>query len=78
MKIQCSCGAKYDFDITPGMAQNPVQFVCPACGLDASDFVNDLIRQELGQAGVAASGAVAAEGGSGRSSGAATVFQTSG
>ena len=62
MKIQCSCGAKYDFDITPGMAQNPVQFVCPACGLDASDFVNDLIRQELGQAGVAASGAVAAEG----------------
>ena len=30
------------------MAQTPVQFICPECGLDASDFVNELIRQELG------------------------------
>jgi hypothetical protein len=48
MKIQCACGAKYAFDITPGMAENPVRFVCPSCGLDSSDFVNGLIRQELG------------------------------
>ena len=48
MKIQCSCGAKYAFDVTPEMAQTPVRFVCPACGLDASDFVNSLVRQELG------------------------------
>jgi hypothetical protein len=47
MKLQCSCGAKYAFDVTPEMAQNPVGFVCPNCGLDSSDFVNELVRREL-------------------------------
>ena len=49
MKIQCSCGAKYEFDITPAMVNAPVQFVCPACGRDASQFVDSLVRRELGQ-----------------------------
>jgi hypothetical protein len=48
MKLQCSCGAKYVFDATPEMLQTPVKFICPSCGLDASEFVNDLIRQEFG------------------------------
>jgi hypothetical protein len=47
MKIQCACGAKYEFDVTPEMLQNPVKFVCPSCGLDSSDFVNELIRREF-------------------------------
>jgi hypothetical protein len=50
MKIQCGCGAKYEFDITPDMAQNPVQFVCPACGADSSALVTNLVRQHLAQA----------------------------
>lgn len=50
MKVQCSCGVKYEFDITTEMANSPVKFVCPACGLDASEFVDALVRQELGQA----------------------------
>ncbi|MBU6410192.1 MAG: hypothetical protein KGR98_07375, partial [Verrucomicrobia bacterium] len=45
MKIQCSCGAKYEIEVAPGM--QPVQFVCANCGLDSSDFVNALIRKEL-------------------------------
>src|SRR6267154_1286455 len=49
MKVQCSCGAKYEFELNPAMANNPVKFVCPACGLDASEFVDGLIRRELGQ-----------------------------
>src|SRR6266404_194322 len=49
MKVQCSCGAKYAFEITLEMRSNPVRFVCPACGADASEFVDGLIRQELGQ-----------------------------
>src|SRR5882672_9050762 len=49
MKVQCSCGAKHAFEITPEMRTNPVRFVCPACGADASEFVDRLIRQELGQ-----------------------------
>lgn len=47
MKIQCSCGTKYAFDVTPEMAQNPVQLVCSNCGTDISSYVNELIRQEL-------------------------------
>jgi hypothetical protein len=50
MKIQCSCGAKYSFDITPEMGQTPIRFVCQNCGLDSSDLVNELIRQELAAA----------------------------
>jgi hypothetical protein len=49
MKIQCSCGAKYDFDVTPEMVRNPIRFVCPSCGLDSSDFVNELIRNEIAE-----------------------------
>ena len=47
MKIQCACGAKYAFDVTPEMAERPVRFICQSCGLDSSDAVNALIRQEL-------------------------------
>ncbi|SPE55666.1 putative Pyrrolo-quinoline quinone [Verrucomicrobia bacterium] len=50
MKIQCSCGAKYEFEITPEVARNGVQFVCPACGLDSSEYVNELVRQQRDQA----------------------------
>ena len=54
MKLQCACGAKYAFDITPDMAQNPVRFICPSCGLDSSDYVNQLVRAQFAeQAGVA-------------------------
>src|SRR4051812_2132149 len=48
MKVQCQCGAKYAFDVTPEMAHDPVRFVCPGCGLDLSVPINDLVRQELG------------------------------
>jgi hypothetical protein len=50
MKIQCSCGAKYSFDVTPDNVAQPVRFVCPACGVDSSDLVNDLIRREFAAA----------------------------
>lgn len=47
MKVQCPCGTKYAFDITPEMARTPVQLVCQVCGLDLSEPVNQLIREEL-------------------------------
>jgi hypothetical protein len=50
MKLQCPCGAKYAFDLTPEMLASPVSFVCPACGADHSVFVNELVRQEFGTA----------------------------
>lgn len=51
MKIQCGCGAKYAFEVTPEQAQQPVTFVCPACGLDSSAYVTQLVRQQFGLAG---------------------------
>src|SRR5205085_6424404 len=50
MKIECSCGAKYEFEVRPEMREHPIAFVCPSCGLDASAFVDGLVRRELGQA----------------------------
>lgn len=54
MKIQCACGAKYAFDATPEMLHHPIKFVCPSCGLDSSDFVNELIRREFAESTPAA------------------------
>jgi hypothetical protein len=48
MKIQCPCGTKYAFDVTPEMGQSPIRFVCQNCGADSSALVNQLIRQQLG------------------------------
>jgi PQQ-like domain len=50
MKLQCACGAKYEFDVTPEMARQPVKFICPSCGLDSSAFVNELVRREFADA----------------------------
>src|SRR5271154_7183584 len=52
MKIRCSCGTKYEFEVTPEMAREPVRFICTQCGLDSSDYVNQLVREELAEQGV--------------------------
>src|SRR5437867_3642111 len=48
MKIQCSCGIKYAFEVTPEMARTPIKFICQKCGVDSSEMVNRLVRQQLG------------------------------
>src|SRR5215831_8745554 len=50
MKFQCSCGAKYEVDIMPGMGR--LTFVCQNCKQDYSDYINDLIRNQLAGTGV--------------------------
>jgi endogenous inhibitor of DNA gyrase (YacG/DUF329 family) len=47
MKFQCPCGAKFAFDTSPEMVANPIKFACPTCGLDHSEFINQLIRREF-------------------------------
>ena len=54
MKILCNCGAKFAVDVTPEMVRQPIRFVCPACGLDSSDVVNQMIRQEFAPSAPAA------------------------
>src|SRR2546426_10260431 len=62
MKIQCSCGMKYAFDLTPEMSRAPITFVCKNCGVDSSAMVNQLIRQELGLAAPATASSPPASG----------------
>ena len=47
MKIQCPCGAKYSFEITPEMGRTPVRFVCQSCGMDHSTSVQQIVTQQL-------------------------------
>lgn len=54
MKIQCSCGAKYAFDVTADMVSNPVKFICQSCGADNSAGINAIIQQQFGAAAAAA------------------------
>ena len=49
MKLQCPCGARFEFAVTPDMARHPGRFVCASCGLDSSDFINELVRKELAE-----------------------------
>ena len=58
MRIQCSCGATYDFEVTPEMAQQPVQFVCQTCGGDLSESLTELARKELAQSAIPVAQAV--------------------
>ena len=51
MKVQCSCGAKFAFEVTPEMADRPVEVICPACGTDLSEPLTKLVRQELENVG---------------------------
>ena len=49
MKIRCSCGVKYELEVAPEMWQNPVKFVCTNCGLDSSEYVNQMVREEIAE-----------------------------
>jgi hypothetical protein len=53
MKIQCACGTKVAFDVTPDMVHTPVKFICPNCGQDSSQLVNQLIAQQFATTGTA-------------------------
>jgi hypothetical protein len=58
MRVECSCGAQYDFDVTPDVALRPVQFTCSACDGDLSESLTALFQQELAKTAAAAAEAV--------------------
>ena len=47
IKIECSCGQHYKFDVEPENGQMPVAVACPNCGMDGTDAANRLIQQAL-------------------------------
>jgi len=45
IKIQCTCGQHYAFEIEPVNGRIPSPVACPACGADGTDAANEIIAQ---------------------------------
>lgn len=71
VKIECDCGARYKFDVTPLNGRMPQKVGCPGCGVDGTPAANVFLRERLrrdspprgrfglGVAGAAVAGVVA-------------------
>ena len=53
IKIQCSCGTRYAFEVEPVNGWMPVRVKCPGCGVDGTDVANDILRQSRAAAAAA-------------------------
>ncbi len=49
VKIQCSCGQRYAFDVEPVTGQMPSEVRCPMCGVDGTAAANQAITENLAQ-----------------------------
>ena len=45
VKVLCSCGQKYKFDIEPVNGRMPAPIACPVCGADGTETANADIQQ---------------------------------
>ena len=50
IKVQCPCGTRFEFEVEPVHERMPVPINCPACGVDATDLANAVIKQRSSQA----------------------------
>src|ERR1043165_8224371 len=48
IKIHCSCGQRYAFDVEPVNGRMPSPVACPACGGDGTIVANEAIAAALG------------------------------
>jgi hypothetical protein len=47
VKVQCSCGQRYEFEVEPVAGRMPTPVNCPSCGADGTDAANASIAQTL-------------------------------
>jgi len=47
VKVQCSCGQRYEFEVEPVAGRMPTPVTCPSCGADGTDAANASIAQTL-------------------------------
>ena len=47
VKIVCSCGQKYSFDVYPLNGRMPSPIRCPVCGVDGTTIANEIIALAL-------------------------------
>lgn len=45
IKIGCSCGQNYAFDVEPVNGRMPASVACPVCGVDGTAAANEFIAQ---------------------------------
>jgi hypothetical protein len=48
IKIICSCGQKYSFDVYPANGRMPAPVQCPVCGMDGTAAANEIMARSLG------------------------------
>lgn len=48
IKIQCSCGTRYKFDVEPVNGRVPTPLACPNCHVSWTEHANAMIAQSLG------------------------------
>ena len=58
IKIQCSCGSRYKFDVEPVNGRVPVPLACPNCQANWTEHANAMIAQTLGSPAPTAGAAV--------------------
>src|SRR5580704_12880284 len=46
VKVQCDCGAKFEFEVEPLNGRMPVSINCPVCNADATELANAVIAQQ--------------------------------
>lgn len=47
IKIECSCGQHYAFDVEPVGGRMPSTVTCPACGVDGTEAANTVIASSV-------------------------------
>jgi hypothetical protein len=47
LKIECSCGQRFAFDVEPVHGRMPAPVACPSCGADGTVVANSLIAQQI-------------------------------
>jgi hypothetical protein len=47
LKVECSCGARFSFDVEPRDSRMPSPVQCPICQADATDAANKLIVEQM-------------------------------
>jgi hypothetical protein len=45
VKIECSCGQHYAFEVEPEAGKMPLAVTCPACGADGTAAANDILAR---------------------------------
>ncbi len=55
VKVECSCGQRYKFDVEPVSGRMPGPVSCPVCGTDGTVAANAIIQQRLAAGSTAGS-----------------------